>query len=675
MSAVSLLADLRQRKLVQWALAYAAAAFALVQGVDLVASKFGWPNSFTRYLILAAVVGFFVTVVLAWYHGERGAQNVSRVELALLAAVLAIGAGVVWRFGPVDAAPAAASASRPASAPGAVDRKSIAVLPFENLSGDQDNAYFVSGMQDMILTKLAAIGELKVISRTSTEKYASRPGDLQAIAQQLGVATVLEGSVQKSGNSVLINVQLIDVASDRHLWAEAYPRTLDNIFGVEGEVAQKIADALRAKLTTAESASVASVPTQNAAAYESFLRAEYLAEQARQTWQPEVFQTASAAYRRAIELDPDFALADARLALCLLSQHWFFKSMTDAELAAVKATIDRALALSPELADAHLALAFYHYWGFRRYDAATTEFERTLQLSPNRFEAHTGLAYIERRVGRVAESLPDFARALALSPRDARLVGEIGWTHTMLRDYAEAERQLRRSLAIAPKDANIIDALVKARLFGFGDAAIADELRLDPPDWRLVGSTNIGGDLFHLVNTRAYPHFFARRFAQALKEWESAPVASVEERRSGRVARVAIRLVAGERDAVRSECEALGPELRKALRASPDALDLLQQTSWIEACLGRRAEALAAAQHAVDVLPLGKDSYFGAYQLVGLAQIAAQTGANEQALTIIRQLLALPAGQAMSTTRLRLDPVWDALRKEPEFEALLGRKQ
>ncbi|MGH8121824.1 MAG: hypothetical protein ACREPT_03545, partial [Rudaea sp.] len=240
---------LRQRKLAQWALAYAAGAWVMLQVLSLLAGAYHWPDATLRIAIGVAVTGFFVALTLAWFHGERGAQRVSRGELALLFALVLCGTAFVWRseHGATDAsAPSVAPAASATRVATTVSAKSIAVLPFENLSSDKENEYFASGMQDLILTKLADIGELKVISRTSTEKYKSRPDDLTTVAQQLGVANILEGSVQKAGNQVLINVQLIDARNDNHLWADTYQRTLDNIFGVEGEVAQKIADALKA---------------------------------------------------------------------------------------------------------------------------------------------------------------------------------------------------------------------------------------------------------------------------------------------------------------------------------------------------------------------------------------------------------------------------------------------
>jgi TolB-like protein len=290
---------LKERKLVQWAVAYLAGAWALLQVLDLAANGYGWPLAVIRIAFAVIALGFVVTLLLAWYHGERGAQRVGGVELLLLAGVFAIGGFLIWHY----AAPAqsradmtaaaftkasssdlaaqgsAAPAPEPTVASSAITAKSIAVLPFENLSEDKGNAYFADGMQDLILTKLADIGQLKVISRTSTMKYASHPDDLKTIAQQLGVATILEGSVQKAGNQVLINVQLIDAHTDSHLWAESYTRNLENIFGVEGEVAGKVADALKAKLSPEETSAVASISTRNSQAYTLYLKAQYEWEQ------------------------------------------------------------------------------------------------------------------------------------------------------------------------------------------------------------------------------------------------------------------------------------------------------------------------------------------------------------------------------------------------------------
>ncbi len=667
---------LKERKLVQWALAYVAAAFALIQVLDIVATRFGWPESVERLVIIALAIGFFVVLVLAWYHGERGVQRVSGTELLILALLLAIGGGLLWRFAaqnPVaPAADAANSSSSDLAAPARIPDKSIAVLPFENLSADKGNAYFADGMQDLILTKLADIGDLKVISRTSTAKYESHPDNLKTIARQLGVATILEGSVQKAGNQVLINVQLIDASNDNHLWADAYTRTLDNIFGVEGEVAQKIADALKAKLTRTEQQNVAAIPTQNAAAYNWYLKADYQAHKAFDAQDGAEFELAESDYRKAIALDPGFALARAQLAYWKMVSHWFVAPLPPDELAKVKVTIDSTLAIAPDLPDAHLALGYYYYWGYRRYAEAAKQFERVLQLAPNNVEALGGLAFIERRRGQWPQALATLQRALLIAPRDAEMLGEYGWTLCIMRRYAEAEQVLMRALTMEPGKTNNQDALWTTRLIGLGDAQGARSAYIPRPGWRLDTAKNIAaGDVDGLVNPIVYPDVFERHFDQALLAWDSAPVSTDAERLTRRAARVTIQVIAGRQSAIQSECAQLKPLLDAELAKHPDVIGNLQQVAWVDACLGRNTEAIVAARRASEVMSISKDAYFGEYTLAGLAEIEVHAGAKDDALKLIGQLLAVPAGEVMSVTRLKLDPIWDPLRQDPRFHALL----
>ncbi|MGA9335864.1 MAG: hypothetical protein WBV39_16400, partial [Rudaea sp.] len=356
---MSLIAELKQRKLVQWAVAYAAAAFALLQGVDIVAHQFGWSDGVQRGFTLALVVGLFITLVLAWYHGEQGRQRVSGTELLLIALALAIGGGLLWQFSrtplsaktasePSASVPAARVSAAQAKMPGSntgIPPKSIAVLPFENLSSDKGNKYFADGMQDLILTKLADIGELKVIARTSTARYASHPEDLKTIGRELGVATILEGSVQKAGDQVLINVQLIHADDRSHLWAQSYTRTLKDVFGVEGEVAGKIANALKAKLSPAETARLASNQSHDSAANDLFFKAEYQHQQAAVSFSTANVKTAIPLYRQAIAQAPDFALAYARLSSVESVLAWWGGGGTDVKplIAAARRDAEQAL--------------------------------------------------------------------------------------------------------------------------------------------------------------------------------------------------------------------------------------------------------------------------------------------------------------------------------------------
>jgi len=677
---------LRQRKLVQWVLAYIAFAFALIQVLDVIAQRFRWPDQIEKLLIFALAIGFVVALILAWYHGERGAQKVSGTEIAILALLLAIGGGLLWGYGRTSSHPAVAGAARDAAAlkqhPASmaparaipIPAKSIAVLPFENLSEDKGNAYFADGMQDLILTKLADIGDLKVISRTSTAKYESHPDNLKVIAQQLGVAAILEGSVQKAGNQVLINVQLIDAQSDNHLWAESYTRTLDNIFGVEGEVAQKVADALKAKLTSTEQQNVTAIPTQNTAAYNWYLKADYQAHKAFDAQDGAEFELAESDYRKAIALDPGFALARAQLAYWQMVSHWFVAPLPPDELAKIKATIDGTLAVAPDLPDAHLALGYYYYWGYRRYAEAAKQFERVLQLAPNNVEALGGLAFIERRRGQWPQALATLQRALLIAPRDSEMLGEYGWTLCIMRRYAEAEQVLMRALTMEPGKTNNQDALWTTRLVGLGDAQGARTAYIPRPGWRLDTAKNIAaGDVDGLVNPIVYPDVFERHFDKALLAWDSAPVSTDAERLTRRAARVAIEIIAGRQSAIQSECVQLKPPLEAELAKHPDAIGNLQQVAWVDVCLGRNAEAIAAARRASEVMSVAKDAYFGAYTLAGLAEVEAHAGAKDDSLKLVEQLLAMPAGEVMSVTRLKLDPVWDPLRGDPRFQALLKK--
>ena len=257
------------------------------------------------------------------------------------------------------------------------------MLPFENLSDDKGAAYFADGIQDEILTKLASIADLKVISRTSTAKYKSKPEDLKTVSQQLGVATVLEGSVQKANDKVRVNVQLIDARADSHLWAKTYDRDIKDVFAMESEVAQEIADSLQAKLSPAEATKLATAPTKDTAAYDLFLKGEFEERVANSTFRPESFDQATVWYKEAIARDPNFALAIAQLAICRLRRHWLTDPLSEAELMEAGRLAKQALTLAPDLAEAHVALGLFHYYGFREYEPALTEFRRAIELQPN----------------------------------------------------------------------------------------------------------------------------------------------------------------------------------------------------------------------------------------------------------------------------------------------------
>jgi TolB-like protein/Flp pilus assembly protein TadD len=666
---------LRERKLVQWALAYVAAAFALIQVVDIVAQRFGWPDSVERIILIALAIGFFVVLVLAWYHGERGAQRVSGTELVILALLLAIGGAILWRFAPGAAtplaAPTTASAAQPTSTTAVpANGKSIAVLPFENLSADKDNEYFASGMQDMILTKLAAIGDLKVISRTSTEKYSSHPDNLKTIALQLGVATILEGSVQKAGNSVLINTQLIDAATDAHLWAEAYPRTLDNIFGVEGEVAQKVADALKAKLTPTESAAVASVPTRNPEAYDLYLRANADLRRGAEASAlvPKLIPLAIELYQQALTKDPGFALAAAEQAQAHMTMYWFAPDHTAERLASAKTAADQALGLQPELGAAHFALGLYWYWGHRDYAQALQQLELARKTAPNDAQLEQYFAAINRRQGRWDDAIAIYQHATTLDPRSSLLFDQLAYSYSCVRRYADADRAYAQSTSVArdPIDERIIQAwnfvLWKGDL-----ASLRSALGSVTP-----GSDDYAGNITYFY----WLVWWSRDYAAAIAAAENDAAENWTDNSNVTLPRLLYLAMAydaaGNAAKAQSTYAAVRTQMQNALAQRSDDADLHLALGFAAAGLGLKDEAIREGRKATELMPVSRDSYSGPGYLTWLAQLYARVGENDQAIVTLQQVIALPfSGIAIPSALLKLDPAWDPLRKDARFQKLI----
>src|SRR5206468_11088346 len=402
-----------------------------------------------------------------------------------------------------------------------IPQKSIAVLPFENLSDDKGAAYFADGIQDEILTKLASIADLKVISRTSTAKYKSKPEDLKTVSQQLGVANVLEGSVQKAADKVRVNVQLIDAKADSHLWAKTYDRDMKDVFAVESEVAQEIADSLQAKLSPAEASTLATAPTKDAAAYDLFLKGEFEERLADSSLEAESFDQAAAWYRQAIARDPNFALAMARLVQNRIQRHWFIEQMSEAELAQVRGAAEQAVALAPNLAQVHVALGQFYYHGYRDYERALAEFQRAVQLQPNNAPAVEYSGYVHRRQGQWERCVAELNKALEQDPRSADVAGNLGQTYGFLRMWKEAERVPRHAISLDPHDVIGMRALLLTILNGKGDInELQSVLATFPPDNKII-IISIAGDVGSVIGERAYTFVIAGNFKAALKVWET----------------------------------------------------------------------------------------------------------------------------------------------------------
>src|SRR5438034_3674266 len=426
--------ELKRRNVYKVAIAYAVISWLLVQAGSILFPTFEAPGWVMKAFVTMIAAGFPIALVIAWAfemtpEGMKRTADVSPDEFipqwskrkfaTLIVGLVVIAGGLLifqlWRTRYVSMTPS-------------VPEKSIAVLPFENLSEEKANAYFAEGIQGEILTKLAGIGDLKVISRSSTAKYKSKPEDLKTLARELGVANVLEGSVQRAGDKVRVNVQLLDARVDTHRWAKSYDRDLKDVFAVESEVAQEIADTLRAKLSSSQSDALTAAPTRDTEAYDLFLKGEYEEHQAESALNAELFDRAQTFYRQALARDPNFALAYARLAYSELNRHWFIGNLTSAELAEAKSNIARALAIAPALPDAHLALGLFYYWGYRDYEPALRELDRALELQPSSSDSWNFRASIHRRRGEWQRALAEFDRAVELNPRDSGHPAEIGET-------------------------------------------------------------------------------------------------------------------------------------------------------------------------------------------------------------------------------------------------------
>jgi TolB-like protein/Tfp pilus assembly protein PilF len=681
----SFFSELKRRNVYKVAVAYAIVGWLLVQVATQVFPFLEIPNWVVRLVIVLVAIGFPVALVIAWAfeltpEGLKRTEDVDLVASArqprkrawivvvIVGAVLSVG---LFFFGRYSAQTPRLSETATVST---IPQKSIAVLPFENLSDDKNAAYFADGIQDEILTKLASIADLKVISRTSTAKYKSKPEDLKTVSQQLGVATVLEGSVQKAADKVRVNVQLIDARADSHLWAKSYDRDIKDVFAVESEVAQEIADSLQAKLSPAEANTLATAPTKNTAAYDLFLKGEFEQRLANTSLKAESFDQAVAWYQQAIALDPNFALAYARLVECRMSRHWFIESFTEAELAEVKQMADRALVLAPDLAEAHVALGVFYYYGYRQYDQALAEFQRAIQLQPNHAPAIEYSGYVHRRQGQWTRCLEELSKALEIDPRSADVAGNLGQTYGLLRMWKDAERVARHAVSIDPYDVIGMRALLLTILNGKGDVNEAQRvLGTFPPDNKII-IASIAGDIGSVTGERAYTFVLGHKFEDALKVWETTGGAPGDERRQAS-ARSAIRVVAGDLSDATADAEKAVRLLEERLRQRPNELVSLRQLSWSYLALNRSSDALKAARQLVDVLPPEKDALLGAANLAGLAEVEARTGAASEAIAILRRLLTIPAGETVSIARLKIDPVWDPIRNDPGFQQLLTGKE
>src|SRR5215471_18699234 len=541
---------------------------------------------------------------------------------------------------------------------GPISEKSIAVLPFENLSDDKSNAYFTDGIQDEILTRLAKIGALKVISRSSTQKYKSVPDNLREVGKELGVAHVLEGSVQKVANAVHVNVQLIRAATDEHLWAESYNRKLDDVFGVEGEVANAIADQLNAKLTGAEQKAVVQKPTQNAAAYDSYLRAVAIDDS------QSLDKTKSVAdlYAEAVRLDPQFALAWARLAV---ARSYLYFNGIDPQTntgAAVKEAADRAMSLQPELGEALLAQGVYRYRVLRDFQGALESYKEALRRLPNSAFVLEQMAHLERRLGQFDVAQNHYQAATQLDPRNIGILLTFADTFQSARRFDEARQIFDRILEISPGN----EAALSAKAFSFQTQGRLNEAA------QVLAKAPANSRNDALVFARAIQLYNERRFDEAVAYiQQNVPAEFANDPRTMTLLGE-FQQLAGKND----EARATFTRAVAALKPTPDsvvAIDARQlpvHLAWAYVGLGEKEKALDQARQAV--VDYSNDALAKPFAETTLATIQAQTGDIDSAITALPHLLEVPNG--VTVGNLRIDPVWDPLRKDPRFQKLVAEE-
>jgi TolB-like protein/Flp pilus assembly protein TadD len=657
---------LKQRKLVQWAIAYVAAAFALLQGIDIIAQQFGWPEGVRRGITLALIVGFFVTLVLAWYHGERGAQSVTGTELLIIGLVLAFGGGLLWRF----AATAHVSGHTPLALPNekttapavTIPDKSIAVLPFENLSEDKANAYFATGIQNEVLTRLAKIGALKVISHTSTQQYPARPGNLAEIARQLAVANVLEGSVQKAGDRVHINVQLIRAATDEHLWAESFDRKLEDIFGVEVEVATSVAGALKATLTGAEHSALQQRPTNNPDAYDAYLRG--LAYSLR----PGVYESdilnAIKYFGQAVALDPKFALAWGWLAReNALGYQSDVGNNVPALLEAAKDAVGKVIELQQNLAESHLAEGYFHFYCEHNYNSAIASFEKAQQLAPGNSQILEALAGVWRRKGEWQRSLEYFQQARALDPRNVQLLCSLATVHHELRQHPAALNLCDQVLEISP--GNSVASTIKAYIYqdegNLPEAAtLLSRLHLEPDSEDFPIQVDQWKYERRYADALAVVKSALDRCDPPLKNWQKAYFTNalgLLQQFSGDALGAGVTWQRVENDS-------------EELRNSTEDLFPAYCLACAYAALGDKTKAFATVDRFEAVKRPLDDLVVLALFVERKARIAAIAGDKNLALEQLAISAQKPPG--VSYGNLKFDPLWDPLRGDPRFEKIVA---
>ena len=654
--------ELKRRKVYHVAIAYIVAGWALAQGLAQVLPLFEISSSVIRVVIVLLLIGFPVALVLAWVFdvtpqgiratpkalpGTHRRRNI--ITLATAGIVISAAAGFFLL---------------PRATAHKID-KSIAVLPFQNLSDEKENAYFADGVQDDVLTNLSKIGDLKVISRMSVMSYRGDGArNAREIGKALGVGTLLEGSVRRMGNRVRVSVQLIDAENDRHLWAEDYDRDLTDVFAIQTDLARKIASALQAKLSPNENARLDRRPTKDSDAYLLYVQAHDYAN--RPDRLRETSLKAEELYEQTIKLDPNFALAFAGLSTV---ESWMYHSYepTAVRRENARRNADEALRLQPDLPEGHLALGYSYYYGDRDYQRALTEFEIAKRDLPNEADAYSAIAAIQRRQGKWTESTANFEKSTSLDPKNASVLFNFGVNYMAQRDFETADKLFDRAIAADPNSVAAHGMKSAMAIAWKGDVGFAaNQLVSVPP----------GFDPDGLVTAaRVWVLTLQRKFAEALQVVQQFGGETLIYPGRGPCPKSFLEgvfyLRLGDKEKAQAALERARIAAERLVRDAPDDPSRHAQLGAVLAGLDKKEDAVNEGKKAVELLPESQDAFDGPQATAALAEIYGWVGEHDEAFRLLDHLLTVPNGLTVPT--IKIDPVWDPLRKDPRFQALIDK--
>jgi TolB-like protein/Flp pilus assembly protein TadD len=660
--------ELKRRKVWRVAAGYGVVGWLIIQFATTVLPALTLPAWTARFVIVLVLAGFPIALILAWafdigadgIHLDREPKPAAACPPALPGKRRnLVTLGLVGLL--ISAATGYFVLTRTSSRK--LD-KSIAVLPFANFSNDQENEYFADGIQDDVLTNLAKISALRVISRTSVLSYRGQTHNIREIGKALNVATVLEGSVRREGKRVRINVQLIDASNDRHLWAQVYDRELTDMFAVQSDLAREIAGALKATLAPGEEERIGRKPTENGDAY-------LLYQEAHETFsRPDRHHDDLARvedlYERAIRLDPSFALAQARLSHL---ESWMFYAIEPLPARAQKAraAAGEALRLQPDLPESHLAMGYVHYYIDRDYDAALNELAIARGGLPNDPGIFRAMAAIQRRQGKWQDSSASYARAVSLDPKDPILLENMGMNYLAVRDYPTAAEIFDRAVKAAPETFTIRELRARVELYAKGDLRPMQELLASLPENIDPNGT--------ITLARYNLKMYERKFDELLGILERSPAEKSRGETSAPISKPFLKATVykamnDDAKALANYEEARG-KAEKAVQESPEDGPRHALLGLIYAGLGRCDEAKAEAKRAVELLPESKDAFDGPILSVSRARIHIMCGDLDTAFGLLDQSLKTPSG--ITIAELRLDPVWDPLRADPRLQQILAK--